>query len=87
MKFRGIVELHFLGLFGPTMVELCDVGVTVLFREKTCFVRVEGMRGVLWGGERDGGERNTGVTLGTKWPTGEGVEKTCSMATVSCSSR
>jgi hypothetical protein len=80
MKFGGIMKLHFFGLFGPSVVELRDVCVSILFGEEGSLVGVGRVSGGLGGVDRGGGEGDTGVTLRAKWTAGEGVEKTGSMA-------
>ena len=78
------MKLHFFGLFGPSVMELSDVFVAILFGEEGSLVGVGGVTGGLGGIDRGGGEvggeGDKRVTLGAKWTPGEGVEKTSSMA-------
>lgn len=72
------MEQRFLDFFDPSVVELRDVDMTILFEEEGSFVNVPagGISGG-WGGREWGdGERDTRVTLNVKWRIGEDVEKT-----------
>ena len=67
------MERRFLGFFDPSVVELRDVDMTILFEEEGSFVNVP-VNGIS-GGWGDG-ERDTRVILNVEWRMGEDVEKT-----------